>query len=45
MPYNISKNKKTGKYTIRKKSNSKVVATTDSAKNLRGVMWHREHGK
>ena len=45
MPYNISKNKKTGKYIIRKKSTGKVVAKTDSYKNLKGVLWHREHGE
>jgi len=44
VPYNISKTKE-GKYIVKKKSTGKTVATTDSAKNLRGVMWHREHGK
>ena len=44
MPYDISKNKKTGVYTIKKKG-GKVVAHTDSAKNLKGVLYHREHGK
>jgi hypothetical protein len=45
MPYTISKNKQSGKYIVRKKTTGKVVATTDSAKNLKGVLWHREHGK
>lgn len=44
MPYTISKSS-SGKYIVRKKDSGKVVATTDSAKNLRGVLWHREHGK
>lgn len=43
MPYDISKSK--GKYIVKKKGSGKVVAKTDSAKNLKGVLWHREHGK
>lgn len=43
MPYNITKHD--GKYFIRHKGSSKVVATTDSEKNLRGTLWHREHGE
>lgn len=44
MPYRITKTK-SGKYIVKKKSTGKVVATTDSAKNLRGIMWHRTHGE
>lgn len=43
MPYSVTKKK--GKYIVRKKSTGKVVATTNSAKNLRGIFYHREHGK
>lgn len=43
MPYTVSK--KSGKYIVKKKSTGKVVATTNSAKKLRGIFWHREHGK
>jgi hypothetical protein len=43
MPYKITK--KNGKYVVKKKSTGKVVATTDSKENLKGVLWHREHGK
>jgi hypothetical protein len=44
MPYKISKNKKSGVYTIKKKSTGKVVAHAKSEKNLKGVLWHRDHG-
>lgn len=43
MPYTITK--KSGKYIVKKKSTGKVVATTDSAKKLRGVMYHRTKGE
>jgi len=43
MPYRITK--KNGKYVVRKRDTNKVVATTNSAKNLRGVLYHREHGE
>lgn len=43
MPYNVSK--KNGKYVVKKKSSDKVVATTDSKEKLKGVLYHREHGK
>ena len=44
MPYTITK-KTSGKYVVKKKTTGKVVATTSSYKNLKGVLWHREHGK
>jgi len=43
MPYKIIHKK--GKYYVKKKSTGKTVATTDSYKNLKGILWHRSHGE
>jgi hypothetical protein len=42
MPYDISKTKNGG-YNIKTKATGQVVHAS-SEKNLRGVLWHKEHG-